>query len=256
MVLAVFLQTSVLAQTYSKPSVPEFTVQYVERSYDVAPTYTFDPYTGQNVMTSHGHRATDRTIEITIENQPFTPITLPNGTTIKMYYDVRSKPHFSNTWNEIGAPLDNYSPFWMNWEASTSEFTTLIDHGVGGTDGLKSGDAIDFQVRARIGYIYVVKYLGFEDFCEVAAGDWSSTQTVTIGENAIIETPTAPANTTTSTLPPQTPTATPNSIINSGSLFNLNAEQTALIIAFAVIAVLATALVVIWRKRASKEIVQ
>jgi hypothetical protein len=249
MVLAVFLQTGAFAQTYSKPSVPEFTVQYVERSYDVAPTYTFDPFTGKNVISQQGYRGVNRTIEISIKNPPFTPITLSNGTTISLFYDVRSKPQFSNTWN-----AEENTPMSVNVAASNSEYTVIsYDLSSYVYGNLEYGDNIDFQVRSRMGFMYPNIFNGYF-YQAVVDGDWSSnTQTVTIGENVVIETPTATSNNPTPPLPSQTPTATPQSSINNRSLFNLTSEQTALVIAIAVITVLAVALVVMWRKRVSNK---
>ena len=58
----------------TNPSAPDFTVQYVDHSYDIPPTYGIDPYTGQTVMTFPGSHVDNRTIDVTIKNQPFTPI--------------------------------------------------------------------------------------------------------------------------------------------------------------------------------------
>ena len=60
------------AQT--KPSVPEFTVKLEDHSYDVLTTYSIDPYTGENV-THAGYHVENKTIEVTIKNQPFVPST-------------------------------------------------------------------------------------------------------------------------------------------------------------------------------------
>jgi hypothetical protein len=86
----------------AKPSVPEFTVAPVDRSYDVpvSVTYSTDPFTGQQVAhTSDGYHVTNRTIEITINNQQFTPITLNNGTKIQLYYSLQMKGHFGD-WSD------------------------------------------------------------------------------------------------------------------------------------------------------------
>jgi hypothetical protein len=34
---------SAFGQSITKPSIPEFTAEYVDYSYDIAPTYTIDP---------------------------------------------------------------------------------------------------------------------------------------------------------------------------------------------------------------------
>lgn len=60
------------AQT-SKPSVPQFTVQPIGPSYDVPPTYSLDPNTGQFV-TQNGYHVEYSYVEITIKNQAFPPM--------------------------------------------------------------------------------------------------------------------------------------------------------------------------------------
>lgn len=55
------------AQTVPKPSVPEFTAKYVDRSYTVPASTTIDPYTGQNV-TNPSYYVENRTLEIAIKN--------------------------------------------------------------------------------------------------------------------------------------------------------------------------------------------
>ena len=42
------------AQSVTKPSIPEFTAEYVDYSYDIAPTYTTDPYTNNTVVQTYG----------------------------------------------------------------------------------------------------------------------------------------------------------------------------------------------------------
>jgi hypothetical protein len=59
------------AQSIAKPSVPEFTLKYVYR---------------------YGN-----TIDVFIENQPFTPTLLPNGYTTELAYDVHVKNQFTTS---------------------------------------------------------------------------------------------------------------------------------------------------------------
>lgn len=52
------------------PSVPEFTLKYVDNSYDVpsSTTTTTDPYTGeQTITTEPGYHVANETIEVTIK---------------------------------------------------------------------------------------------------------------------------------------------------------------------------------------------
>jgi hypothetical protein len=60
----------------SKPSVPEFTLKFIDTSYDVpsTTTTTTDPYTGKQTVTTHdGYHVQNGTIDVKIKNQPFTP---------------------------------------------------------------------------------------------------------------------------------------------------------------------------------------
>ena len=60
------------AQSTLKPYVPEFTLKYLDNSYDVPPTYGTDPYTGNNVTTQAGYHVQNESVEVIIKNQPFT----------------------------------------------------------------------------------------------------------------------------------------------------------------------------------------
>ena len=77
------------------PTIPEFTVQLVDRSYIVPASTTIDPYTGQNV-TNPSYYAENRTAEIAIKNQLFTPY-YENSTgaqwKITLMYQIRTKGH-------------------------------------------------------------------------------------------------------------------------------------------------------------------
>ena len=85
----------------ANPSVPEFSVAYVDHSYNVPVTHwtTTDPYTGEQITHSSGGEHVDnRTIDVTIRNQPFTPYIDSSNSTVYLYYNIRSKGHFEN-WN-------------------------------------------------------------------------------------------------------------------------------------------------------------
>jgi hypothetical protein len=62
------------AQSIPKPSVPEFTVKYVDRSYYVPPVYGVDQYSGKTVQTGGGFTVTNKTLEVTIRGKSFTPM--------------------------------------------------------------------------------------------------------------------------------------------------------------------------------------
>ena len=82
----------------TKPSVPEFTVKLVAHPYDVPTTYGIDPYTGKNVTIQEGHHVENKSIEVTIKNQPFSPYKDANGS-YGLYYNVRFRGHYGHDWN-------------------------------------------------------------------------------------------------------------------------------------------------------------
>ena len=175
------------AQTIPKPSVPEFTLKYVDNSYDVPPTTTSttDPYTGKTITTTTpGYRVEKKSIEITVTNQPFTPYTDAEGHTINLSYDVRYKGHFS----ESGWIQPFYQPirngeygFTAQHPQSNSGYTVISV-----PSEFRVGDVVDFQVQKLEGY-----YTSWEPMLAIVMGtsqftgqysEWSSTQTITIGE--------------------------------------------------------------------------
>ena len=157
------------------PSVPEFTLQYVDRSYDVPPTYKTDPYTGQTVIDQHGYRQDNRTIDVTIKNPTFTPSTLIDGNITALFYNVRTKGHFENWTTD---PNYNHGVSTVRY---TSSGYTVISFYVGGWN-ISPGGQVDFQVQAIIGYEHTDpnQCFGYH-FFTIGKSDWSSTETITIG---------------------------------------------------------------------------
>jgi hypothetical protein len=189
------------------PSVPEFTVKLVEHPYDVPPSYSIDPYTGENV-TNQGYHVYNRTIEVSIKNQPFTPYTDVNGHSISLYYNVSMKGHYGNTWNYyLHNRYQDYLP------ASGSSYTVVsFTLGASFREGyfvlggfpsdIPAGGEVDFRVEALAGfYSYYRENWWFMDVYQVnfngVESGWSNTQTITIPE------------TSTSTSPSPNPTPTP-----------------------------------------------
>jgi hypothetical protein len=156
------------------PSVPEFKVKFVDSSYDIPTTTSIDPYTGQNI-TNHGYHVENRTIELSINNQPFNSynVNYPNY----FYYFVREKGHFSENWTDVNSPNNNFLL------KSTSDYTVVsysLEDGFPFWNGISSGQA-NFQVEAAIGGIYRIspQFASGYEFRGVTSG-WSNTQTVTI----------------------------------------------------------------------------
>ena len=174
------------AQSIPKLSRPQFTVNFVDRSYDVPITTwtTIDPFTGQEVTkSSGGDHVENRTIDIVITNQPFDPIKLDNGTIIQLYYTVRTKGHF-----------EDWSIVWSEGRttktvlASNLESTTIITLILDSSFNVPNGGKVDFQVKAVAGYYDKPAtlsdlYLGVT-FHNLTESDWSTTQTITIGQSS------------------------------------------------------------------------
>jgi hypothetical protein len=196
---SLLLVESANAQTIPKPSVPEFTVSPVDRSYTVpiTTTQTTDPFTGQQVThTSGGQYVKNETVEIKIKNPPLTFVAFANGTVEKLYYTVRTKGHFSDYW---GSSSDNrWSTTWEEGNsftqvfASTSDYTvvTLVrgspnDILMGYADVyIPAGGQEDFQVEASFGIQYPIYdglYQTGTAFASYADSGWSNTQTLTVG---------------------------------------------------------------------------
>ena len=82
------------AQSIPKPAVPQFTVEYVDNSYYIEPTYGIDEYSGETVKTGGGYTYENKSIELKITNQPFTAYNDNDGHRINMYYQIQYKGHF------------------------------------------------------------------------------------------------------------------------------------------------------------------
>ena len=81
--------TAVAAAQVSKPPVPEFTLKYVDTSYDVPQTSSIDPYTRNETIKAGYH--VNKSLELTIKNQP----------AYDLFYNVRYKGHFEDNWTEV-----------------------------------------------------------------------------------------------------------------------------------------------------------
>jgi hypothetical protein len=169
----------------TKPSVPEFTVSLVDHSYDVPTTYSIDPYTGENV-THPGHHVENKSIEVRIKNQPFTPYWIQeneNNWTINFFYNIRVKGHFAQNWSYLYGGSDPYLP-----QDYGSEYTV-----VSLPPDFPSDAKVDFQVEALIGYEHgVITIPPWQEW--VITGEesgWSDTQTIAIDGSAPTATPNA-----------------------------------------------------------------
>ena len=163
----------------ANPSVPEFTVAYVDHSYTVPVTHwtTTDPYTGEQIVHSSGGEYVDnRTIDVTIKNQFFTPYIDDSNNTVYLYYNVRSKGHFEN-WNG-DSDLGSHSQTGIQ---ATTSGSTVVSFSIQYWN-VPQGGQIDFQVKAVTGYtFYNSQACGTQYQNTVGESGWSNTRTVTIG---------------------------------------------------------------------------
>ena len=174
------------AQTIPVPSIPQFTIKFVNASYSITTT---NAYTGQ----SETQEVSNNSIEITIKNQPFDYSN--NGLTYQLYFNIRAKPHFGENWTEV-YPIENGtskynggvnfsyaeyiepdSPIQSSSEATSVTFyvvpttfygsTTFVGYQIqrynsGGIEGspynetflndVPNGAQLDFQVQALVGH--------------------------------------------------------------------------------------------------------
>jgi hypothetical protein len=176
----VIMVESAYAQTFTKPSVPYFTANYVDRSYYIPPTYGIDQYSGQTVQTGGGFTVQNKTIELTIKNQKVTPYSIRDDDALRSVYlnfQIRYKGHFGQEWQNYSVGED----YWLDntvvlfWLGENRNSPYLGD--------LYAGNQVDFQVQARIGYYMHTDNDWYNPNSLVFVGessDWSGIQTVTI----------------------------------------------------------------------------
>lgn len=254
MILCISMATSVFAtsaQSVSKPSVPEFTVKYVDYSYDVPPTYGTDEYNGKTIITKAGEHIDNRTVEIKIRNQPFTPYNDSNGNMINRFFDVRYKGAYTDKWTTMFANTTqtsgmNYRNPYMTYgyaiEDYSAEYTTIL-YQVAPDSG-----QIDFQVEALEGYTYMAGYdahlfYSYASFTFIGQeSGWSDIQTVTIPGTSVSTSysPTVATNSPTPTTPTSTPVTT--AAVNSD---NSSSDDQPLTYTFLVAAVVVLSIAVV-----------
>ena len=224
------------------PSVPEFTVKFVDSSYDVPTTTSIDPYSGQSV-TNQGYHVENRTIELLINNQPYSSYEDSPGSFPFFYYNVREKGQFAENWTEI------YNANNVYLLKSNSDFTVAsysLEGGFPFWNGISSGQ-VDFQVEALVGGIYRIspQFASGYEFNGVTSG-WSNTQTVTVPASTSSSSTSAPSsspqNSTPSPASSQNPSATS---IQSGAHSAAPQLNWVEIAAFAVVGIVVALLIVV-----------
>ncbi|MBN1245226.1 hypothetical protein JXA31_06495 [Candidatus Bathyarchaeota archaeon] len=210
--LSSLLTVNLALAAIPKPSVPEFTVKLVAHPYDVPPTTTttIDQYTGKEIVTTTpGYHVENKSIEVTIKNQPFTPYTDADGNEVNIYYNVRFKGHFTTVWTELYPETQHRDVFGYDstGPVQSSSGYTITSCPADFPDGAK----VDFQVEAREGYhTQCYPFMAILFFTWVFTGEysgWSETQTLTIGETPTPSPATTPTQTPSPVITP-TPTST------------------------------------------------
>lgn len=149
------------AEDLPKPSVPEFTLEFVDKSFTTADGAYYD----------------SKTIQVTIANQP--------SLNHSLFYNVRYSVN-GGDWLDIYTMDNAYPP------QSDSEYTILSVylHPQGNATIVPANSVVDVQVEAMIGYIhreYNPNHTSQLDmypyvFTGVTSG-WSPTQTITIPDS-------------------------------------------------------------------------
>jgi hypothetical protein len=217
------------AQTFPKPSVPEFTVRIASYPYDVpptTPTYTINPYTGEQEQATSGasgYHVENKSIEITIENQPFTPYNLTSYTvnfrdednfsritgsqtfneskTVNFYYNIEVKGHFEDNWQPVETKYSKYEGPVPNAQLD-SPYTVISLPA-----NYPERAVLDYRVQACIGYYYpygpFVEVIGYDFYGEES--NWSATQTLNttaVTPSVILNPPTTQTENPTISLSP------------------------------------------------------
>ena len=194
-VIILAVSSLIMVESAFAQSVPQFNLNYVDHSYDVPPTYGIDPYTGKSIVTKEGYHVVNKTIDVTVKNQPFTSYKDSNGNYTSLYYNVKFKPHYTDEWQSYA-----YYPNQGYAKASSSDSTVVsISNGQDGS--FPKGGQVDVRVQALIGsetFFTLYNGITLRYFHNGTESGWSNTQTIAIPE------------TSTSTSPTPNPTPTPS----------------------------------------------
>jgi hypothetical protein len=247
------------SDSISTPSVPEFTLNYADHSYEVPSTTspTFNPCNNQTTITTiPGYHVRNLTIDLTIKNQPIPPTI--DGNTSYLLFWIRLKGHYGNGTDWIYPYSDaiNAYPRQSNSNYTVISLPTSYSYGANteSLQSLQTGDKIDFQVRAILAYGYNYSLNAFlpvysYNYESVATSDWSNTQTLTIGKNTSPST--VPPNTTTPSLTlPDTTAPLDHSGPQTLALFGFNLAEV-VIIFLSIIAVTLLAVGLFFHKKLS-----
>ncbi len=204
LIAALTASNLIIVQAYTvdsitKPSVPEFTVKNVAHPYDIPPKTTtkttIDEYTGKqttSTTTMPGYHEENKSIEITIKNQPFTPYNLTKYTvyhrdrdnfsriqgsstyegnkTVNFYYNIEVKGYFGGNWRPVETKYSYFEGPEPN--AQLDSPYTVVSVGA----DYPEGAVLDFRVQARIGYYHSygpsIQVIGYDFYGQES--DWTA----------------------------------------------------------------------------------
>jgi hypothetical protein len=173
------------AQSIPKPPFPQFTLKFIDASYDMPTTYSTNPYTGENV-THQGYHVDNRTIEISILNSNFAATF---DKLFFLYYNVQIKGHSVENWTNL-LPYVPDSPSGL-LPQSDSQYTIISES----VQSLPTNVPLDFRVQSFL----VNQTLNFDI---IGTSDWSNTQTITMPTSSASTSPNqtqSPTNTVSPT---------------------------------------------------------
>jgi hypothetical protein len=143
------------AESATKPSVPQFTLQYLERS----------GYTSA--------------IEITIKNQPIAAVNKSNDYFYNIYYNLQYKWHSAESWTSL-----HYITNWTNQLVTQSDSKNTVISLPIFSLGDPIGNQVDIQVEAYIAT--GIRYTGSIGFWNWTESGWSGTHTLTVPASGLV----------------------------------------------------------------------
>jgi hypothetical protein len=256
--LLIFLVASTLpliptATATAKPSTPQFTVRYINDSYDYTTSPSTDPYTGATIPPVSYH-VDHSYIQVSFENNKLP--TPPADSHSEYYYNIRYKGQYTDKWIEARTASDGYyrASYFKTVNFTLSAFSVTGQQAPNGTK-------IDFQVQLMYGCIGKNISEGplAPLFFVGETSGWSNTKTVTVGDTSFTPVDTSNPAQTPTIEPTQTPTVTPTTtptayfpqseIQDAENVFLLGLDWDKIVIIALVIMVTALVIVVFWQRK-------
>jgi hypothetical protein len=164
-------------------------LKLADHSYDVPPstTTTTNLYTGkQTVTTQPGYHIENKTIDITIKNQPF--VSSSNFNQPLLWRSCKR-----SFWRELDRTYPYFDDSRPDLQLQSASENTLIST----PQDYPAGGQVDFQVEAIIVTIHPLYNINFA-YWGYETSDWSNTQTLSIPASEPTATPNNSLSPTTS----------------------------------------------------------